>query len=167
MLLTVAALNHILFFFNQFSYPDGDSDIEAEEDEFVAVRRRNVPPVVQQPLDADELEESLAQDDSYIGRWRAGTVQPDSVTFTGRSGLVVDGGGDTPLDYFSLMVNENMIEGLVGEPNCYAEQTLRGEGLEVEISLLSVAGRHCWRDEGLPRTDCRHGAHHRKHGKVL
>ena len=61
-----------------------------------------------------------------------------------------------------------MIEGLVVEPNCYAEQTLRGEGLEVEISVLSVAGRHCWGDEGLPRTDCRHGAHHhRKHGKVL
>ena len=117
-------------FLSEFSHADGDSDIEPEEDEFVAVRRRNVPPVVRQPLDAEDLEErQVDEDDSHIGGWRAGTVQPDDVPFTGRSGLLVNVDGDTPLDYLSLMVDETMIEGLVVETNRYAEQTLRGKAL--------------------------------------
>ena len=98
-----------------------------------------MPPVVRQPLDAEDLEESQAEDDSHIGGWRGGTVQPDDIPFTGRSGLLVNVGGDTPLDYFSLMVNQTMIEGLVVETN-RSEQTLRGK-------VLSPRSRFCqWVD---------------------
>ena len=74
------------------------------------------------------LQESQAEDDS------------DMVPFTSRSELLVDVGHDTPLDYFSLMVNETMIEVLVVETNRYAEQTLRGK-------ILSPRSRfHQWVD---------------------
>ena len=112
----------------EFSHADGDSDIEAEDEEFVAIRRRNVPPVVRQPLDAGELEESQTPGET-IGEWREGTVIPDVIPFTGTSGLLVDVDGDTPLDYFSLMVNDRMIKGLVEETNRYAQQILRDKEL--------------------------------------
>ena len=123
MLLAAAALNPLPLFLSEFSHVDEDSDIEAEDDEFVAVRRRNVPPLIRQPLESKDLEESQATEESNRG-WRERTVNPDNLPFTGTSSLLVDVGGDTPLDYFSLMVSDRMIEGLVTETNRYAESTL-------------------------------------------
>ncbi|GFO04045.1 PiggyBac transposable element-derived protein 4-like [Plakobranchus ocellatus] len=111
----------------EFSQENGDSDIEMDEEEFVTVRRRNIPPTIRQPFDIEELDNN---DDGNSGEgWREGTVIPDNLPFVGRTGLLVDVGGDTLLDYFSLMVDDGMITNLVEETNRYAGQTLRGKTL--------------------------------------
>ncbi|GFO21322.1 Zinc finger mym-type protein 2 isoform x1 [Plakobranchus ocellatus] len=114
-------------FLSEFSEENGDSDIEMDEEEFVAVWRRNIPPNVRQPLDIEELDNNI--DGNNGEGWREGTVIPDNLPFVSRNGLLVDVGGDTPLDYFSLMVNDGMITNLVEETDRYAEQTLSGKTL--------------------------------------
>ncbi|GFO14718.1 PiggyBac transposable element-derived protein 4-like [Plakobranchus ocellatus] len=112
-------------FLSEFLQENGDSDIEMDEEEFFAVRRRNIPPTIRQPFDIEELDNN---DDGNNGEgWREGTVIPDNLPFIGRTGLLVDVGGDTPLDYFSMMVDDSMITNLVEETNRYAGQTLRGK----------------------------------------
>ena len=114
LLVIVVALNP-LSLWSEFSHVDGDSDIEAEDEEFVAVMHCNAAPVLRQPLETNELEDGQNPDDTTIEGWRVGTMIPENLIFTGRSGLLVDVDGDIPLDHFNLMVKDHMIESLVEE----------------------------------------------------
>ena len=69
----------------EFSHANGDSDIVAEDEEFVAVRYRNAAPVLRQPLETDQLKDGQNPDDTNGEGWREGTTIPENLLFTYRS----------------------------------------------------------------------------------
>ncbi|GFO31293.1 PiggyBac transposable element-derived protein 4 [Plakobranchus ocellatus] len=113
-------------FTSEFSTTSEDSDVENEEEEFVAVRSKHVMPVYRQPLHDDDIKQDDNHDEEEEAAvaWREGTTSSAVLDFTGRSGFQVQMEGETPLDYLRLMVNDEMVESLVAETNRYATQTL-------------------------------------------
>ncbi|GFO35124.1 PiggyBac transposable element-derived protein 4-like [Plakobranchus ocellatus] len=118
-------------FISEVSTTGEGSDIENEEEEFVAVRSKYVMPVNRQPLHDDieeddnrDEEEEQEKEEAAVTTWREGTTAPAVFDFTGTSGLQVQMEGETPLDYLRLMVNDEMVESLVAETNRYASQTI-------------------------------------------
>ena len=108
-----------------------DSDIKDEEPDDILVRRGQ--PIFRQPLGVDEDED----DDNDHGRsvasnrplWSEGTMAPQNLPFTGKSGFLVEMDETTPLDYLKLMVSDDMVDTLVTETNRYAQQTLHNKQL--------------------------------------
>ncbi|GFS10328.1 PiggyBac transposable element-derived protein 4 [Elysia marginata] len=105
------------------------SDIESDDEEFLPIRRRHVPPAFRQPIELDELEEGNRGPSSSTPTWREGSTPPANLPFTGQSGLQVEMEDTSPLDYLKLMVTDEMVASLVTETNRYAEQTLEDKEL--------------------------------------
>ena len=120
-------------FISEFSRINEDSDIEDEGPDELPVRRRGQP-IYRQALsidgddgdDEDDDNESIETSEPTQGHplWREGTTLPNKPLFIGRAGLQVEMESTTPLDYFKLMVSEDMVASMVAETNRYASQTL-------------------------------------------
>ena len=69
--------------------------------------------------DEDDDNESIETSEPTQGHplWREGTALPNKPPFTGRAGLQVEMESTTPLDYFKLMVSEDMVASMVAETN--------------------------------------------------
>ncbi|KAK3784705.1 hypothetical protein RRG08_032160 [Elysia crispata] len=122
-------------FISEFSRINEDSDIEEEEPDELPVRRRGQP-IYRQALsidgyDEDDDNESIETPELTQGHplWREGTTPPNKPPFTGRARLQVEMESTTPLDYFKLMVSEDMVASMVAETDRYASQTLRNKEL--------------------------------------
>ena len=108
----VEGSNSTEIFISEFHRENGDSDIEDEEVEFVPTRSRYVQPALRQPLEINEIDDEPA-DVPASTSWREGTTAPDQLQFAGTSGLQVEMGDTTPLDFLKLMVDDEMVENIV------------------------------------------------------
>ena len=86
--------------FHQFSNVYVDCDIEADDEELVAFRCRNVTQVLRQSVDTEDVERSQNPNDSHI----EGTIIPENLPFMGRPDYLVNINGDTHLDYITLIL---------------------------------------------------------------
>ena len=55
--------------------------------------------------------------------------RPRAFPFTGNSGIQLRTVGFGPIEYFSLFINQDLINCFVTETNCFAEQFMSGEDI--------------------------------------
>ena len=116
-------------FISEFSRRNEDSDIEEDEPEELHIRRGQ--PILRQShsIDYDYDDDILTESMQEHSVWREGTAALDIPPFTGNSGLQIKMEDTTPLDYFKLMITDDMVASMVTETNRYAAQILQNKKL--------------------------------------
>lgn len=112
---------------NEDSESDGFESSEAEtggedSNETGADNARNGPPPKRQ-----RKRKATAPNLHWV---RPNLAPPPDIPFTGQSGVQVDTQGFEPIHYFTLFINDDLVNYLVTETNTFAEQFIRDNNLK-------------------------------------